>query len=61
MASEQSNVAVVDERGEAKGEVHRHNCFIVTTRWPNRPWIPVALPATCGFCARAGVSQLVTS
>jgi hypothetical protein len=56
MASGQTNVAVLTERGQVKGEVHRAKCFIVTTRWPNLAWVPVASPATCGFCARAGAS-----
>ena len=45
------NVAVLND-GKAVGEVHTADCFIVTTRWPNRDWKPTTQPVTCGFCGK---------
>jgi hypothetical protein len=52
-----TNVGVLTERGDVKGKVHRANCFIVTTRWPQLRWVPLTAPATCAFCARADTSS----
>jgi hypothetical protein len=31
-------------------KVHKPNCFIITTRWPDLDWVRVDKPVTCGFC-----------
>lgn len=32
------------------GRVHRQDCFIVTTRWNNLPWVPHPGPPNCYYC-----------
>ena len=53
------NVAVF-RNGNPKGEIHKADCFIVTTRWPRLDWKPTSKPVTCGFCGRKRKSARTT-